>query len=124
MGRDTLTLETRFQQMDDSLKSFQKDLLQASRPSWGGAGDMLKRQKISTRGQTGEFKNLGDRLRFARYFATNPPSDQDRASRYKNWMTQQKAFPTGMNETIGADGGVLVAPEFASMLLMRMYEND
>src|SRR5262245_35913551 len=124
MGRDTSTLETRFQQMDDSLKSFQKDLLQASRPGYGGAADMLKRQKISTRGQTGEFKNLGELLRFARDFATNPSSVQDRATRYKNWVTQTKAFPTGMNETIGADGGVLVAPEFANMLLMRMYEND
>lgn len=35
-----------------------------------------------------------------------------------------KALPTGMNETVGTDGGVLVAPQFVNQLLMRMYSND
>lgn len=35
-----------------------------------------------------------------------------------------KALPTGMNETVGADGGFLVAPEFSNQLLMRTYDND
>lgn len=35
-----------------------------------------------------------------------------------------KALPTGMNTTVGADGGFLVTPEFSNQLLMRTYEND
>ncbi len=35
-----------------------------------------------------------------------------------------KALPSGMNETVGADGGYLVPPEFSQNLLMRAYSND
>jgi HK97 family phage major capsid protein len=35
-----------------------------------------------------------------------------------------KAAPLGMNETIGADGGFLVPPQFVQQLLMRAYDND
>lgn len=36
----------------------------------------------------------------------------------------QKALPSGMNETSGADGGFLVPPQFVQQLLQRTYEND
>lgn len=45
----------------------------------------------------------------------------------KSWMhqveAQRKSLPTGMNETVGGDGGYLVPPEFANTVLMRMYDN-
>src|SRR5207244_4207172 len=37
---------------------------------------------------------------------------------------QFKATPSGMNETVLSDGGVLVPPQFTQKLLMRAYDND
>jgi HK97 family phage major capsid protein len=42
----------------------------------------------------------------------------------REWDTRLKALPSGYNETVGADGGFLVPPEFANTLLMRIYAND
>lgn len=35
-----------------------------------------------------------------------------------------KSSPLGMNETVGADGGFLVPPQFVQQLLQRTYDND
>lgn len=47
-------------------------------------------------------------------------------SEMRSWVNSgmAKALPSGMNETVGADGGYLVPPEFSQNLLMRAYSND
>lgn len=41
-----------------------------------------------------------------------------------NDYLRTKALPSGMNETVGTDGGFLVTPEFSNQILMRTYDND
>jgi HK97 family phage major capsid protein len=42
----------------------------------------------------------------------------------KGYTGITKAAPSGLNETIASDGGVLVPPQFVNTLLQRTYEND
>lgn len=42
----------------------------------------------------------------------------------KGYTSFSKAAPSGLNETIGSDGGFLVPPQFVNQLLKRAYEND
>ncbi len=42
----------------------------------------------------------------------------------KGYSVRTKAAPTGLNETVATDGGVLVPPQFVNQLLQRTYEND
>lgn len=42
----------------------------------------------------------------------------------KGFDYSMKTSPVGLNETIGADGGFLVPPQFVQQLLQRTYDND
>jgi HK97 family phage major capsid protein len=62
---------------------------------------------------------------FLRAVRQCPNGAFEKSQQMKAWMGQlQKALPSGLNETAGADGGYLVPPEFAQQILMRTYQND
>ncbi len=84
--------------------------------------DILKRYQPGAAGQRGPFNSFGHFLMAVRSCAGGNWHNHEIM---KSWIgTMRKALPTGLNETVGADGGYLVPPEFAQQLLMRTYEND
>ncbi len=67
----------------------------------------------------------------------NDPLFKNYQDQYSNWRKalvneyttkgfgyEMKTSPTGLNETIGSDGGFLVPPQFVQQLLQRTYDND
>ena len=67
----------------------------------------------------GTWDNFGQFLLSVKAAAQGGPD-----ARMREYGNVLKALPSGMNETVGSDGGFLVPPEFAHTLLMRVYEND
>ena len=68
----------------------------------------------------GGFKSFGHFLHDVRASAFN-----DHAPVLKSWQGMyQKANASGVNESVGSEGGFLVPPQFANELLMRAYDND
>jgi HK97 family phage major capsid protein len=66
------------------------------------------------------FKSFGEQL-----VAIRNASMPGRAIDDRLWQVQNKALkvvPSGLNESIGAEGGFLVQPDFASELIKRSYD--
>lgn len=66
------------------------------------------------------FSSLGEQMK-AIVLAANPGQVRDPRLKIVNG-TDVNAGPTGMNETIGADGGFLVQTDFQSELLQNIYK--
>lgn len=70
------------------------------------------------------FKNFTE---FCHFAMRGSPGGQDAnrgvVDKRLKWGVE-KAGPDGMSETVGADGGFLVPPEFASQIMQRVYDND
>lgn len=85
--------------------------------------NVIKSFASQVKGQTGPFNTFGQFLKAVKDCPNG--SGYDRHPLMKQWLNQadamHKALPSGMNETVGADGGVLVPPQFAANILMRMY---
>lgn len=74
------------------------------------------------------FRNLGDFCKAVREI-TISGGNWSGHKKMDTWVKGyngyvQKTQPTGYNETLGADGGYLVAPQFIAQLLERTYDND
>lgn len=118
----------------DRLSEEQKSLLaeiQSSRDSKSQPIQTLK--AFGGKPETGPFKSMGHFLHCVKTAGPNVNSNpeiqgwhkawQEHASR--SWQAQgMKTMPTGLNESVGADGGVLVPPVWANQIMMRTYGND
>lgn len=99
------------------------EIREARRPVGGyKALDVVRRDRAATHGKTGGFKSLGHFAQAAKYSGTNPERHKE-MSKYLSGLAT-KALPSGMNESVGADGAYLIPPQFANELLMRTYSND
>lgn len=68
------------------------------------------------------FGHFANEVKNARCSGTMTKSLDTYVKGMDSWRT--KAAPTGLGETVAADGGVLVPPQFVNELLMRTYTND
>lgn len=135
------TIETDYQDLLDRLnevKAIQKGLTadaQAARQPQHPARETVKKSFQREREIThkahaafNDFRHVGEFCKSVREITTAGGNWQAHA-KMNSWVKgyseyQAKAAPTGMNETVGADGGFLVPPEFANQLLERTYDND
>lgn len=110
----------------DEVQAEYRELLaemhKARQPGYSQPQQMLRRYQPAAAGQRGPFNSFGQFLMSVRSCAGGNWHNNDLM---KSWIgTMRKALPSGLNETVGADGGYLVPPEYAQQLLMRTYEND
>lgn len=111
-------INARFDKMQAAQLEMAEEI-RASRKSGYGykALDFLERQRTAVVGKNGKFDSFGDFANCVR-MAGNNPQRVEKMARYC------KALPSGMNESVGADGAYLVPPQFVNELLMRTYDND
>lgn len=69
------------------------------------------------------FKSYHEFLGDVRGMATGKRDSIEKMHKYQEEM-KTKAFPSGLNETVLADGGALIPPQWQNELLMRVYDND
>lgn len=105
------------------------EIREARKPVYGAARRTVHRMAKAHK-PTGQnpFRSSGELLRFARDITLNAAGSAERAEQYHRYLDECGVFraaPSGMNTVVGADGGVLVSPEFVNTLLMKVYdEND
>lgn len=107
----------RLSRLEAEATSALADVKEARRPVVGSAARTVKAYQAAGRGKTGDFRSIGDFCQTV-YKANNDPNHK----RIRDYIV--KSAPTGMNETVGADGGFLVPPQFSNELLQRTYDND
>jgi HK97 family phage major capsid protein len=97
------------------------------KPALGRVKKHLTERRIERRNQRipeqATYKSLGQFLFDVRGIATGQSKSHERMQTYIKEI-EGKAFPSGLNETVLADGGALVPPQWAHELLMRVYDND
>lgn len=125
--RGMTTPEDQVLERAEALNAEQNQLLEEIRksrqPSFSQPRNVLAQydRRLITSGAMGQsgFESWGHFLKSV----TQCPNGNWRDHPAMNqWV--RKAVPTGMNETVGADGQYLVPPEFVQNLLMRTYQND
>lgn len=106
-----------------------EEIRKARNPQYGLRQPLQAIQKIarplggSREDGTLGFKSLGHFCKsIAGHRDFNTMSQVPEMKPYMGYI--QKTLPTGMNETVGGDGGFLIPPEFSNQLLMRTYAND
>lgn len=128
----TVTMEALLAQLQGAqseIKGMREDVSGLRNPDLAGARPLPAQQVLAetvkaTREQRWGFKSLGH-MAHALIASNERPREHPAFKEYlKAAEAWSKTLPTGLNETVGSDGSVLVPPAFASQLLMRIYSND
>lgn len=121
-SKDNDDILARATAMSEEYQELIGEIRKARQPGFSQPREMLRRYAPVAAGQRGPFNSFGQFLMSVRACAGGNWHNHDLM---KSWIgSMRKALPTGLNETVGADGGYLVPPEYAQQLLMRTYEND
>ncbi len=107
---------------DQQNKTFQEvESLRGIDPrGWGTPKQVLRRQYKEVKDQTWGMDSLGQ-IGVGVFKAATGGVNPRNVDELKPYF---KALPSGLAETVGSQGGVLLPPAFAAELLMRTYEND
>lgn len=115
---DLKAIEARAAALEAAQRELNDEVREARRPRGSyKALDIAKRNAAASRGLNGGFKSLGHFAQIVKSFGSN-------WERSKELTAYVKALPSGMNESVGADGAYLIPPQFLNDLLMRTYDND
>lgn len=118
MSTDTKGLVDRLDRAEKEMNELAGELREARRPRGSyKALDVFERERGVVAKKNGGFKSLG-------HFAQVVKNCGNKWEQSKELSAYVKALPSGMNESVGADGGYLIPPQFVNELLMRTYSND
>lgn len=99
-------------------QEFLAELRKARQPGYSQPQRVIGGYQGRAKGATGPFGSFGHFMKSVR------ECPNGNFHNHRDMSLYMKALPSGMNETVGADGGYLVPPEFAQQLLMRTYQNN
>lgn len=116
-------LSAKIAAFEQSQNALATEIREARRPVGGyKALDVVRRDRVGATGKDGGFKSFGHFAGAVRHAGPNPERHETLSKYVKSFVG--KALPSGMNESVGADGAYLIPPQFVNELLMRTYAND
>lgn len=123
---DPQALLAQLAQFEEVQKGVISELRESRKPIYGPARKTIERVSRSDgpRDESHPFKSMGEFFRCVRE-GGNTPQQHPKLQEYaKKYQAHYKAAPTGLNETLGSDGGVLIPPQFVNQLLMNVWDNN